>query len=160
MCSTAERVWIEAFSGDRAELADLFTLADDSPAAIAAYRDLGTLLVARDNMAAIGLALVIANRARGLAELKALAIDPRRQRTGLGRRLVDAAVTTARQQGVAILQVSTASADIGNLRFYQRVGFRMARIVRDAFTPMAGYPEDTTLNGIPLCDQVIFDRAL
>ena len=154
------RVRIEPFVGDRTELADLFALADDSPTAIAAYRDLGTLLVARDDRGAIGLALVIADRKRGTAELKALAIDPQRQRTGLGRRLVEAAATTARQEGVAILQVSTASADIGNLRFYQRVGFRMARIVRDAFTPALGYPEDIVLDGILLRDQVIFDRPL
>ena len=155
-----ERSRIEPFAGDRAELAELFALADDSPAAIAVYRDLGTLLVAREDKATIGLALVIADRTRGTAELKALAIDPQRQRSGLGRRLVEAAATTARNEGVAILQVSTACADIGNLRFYQRVGFRMARIVRDAFTPALGYPEDMMMDGISLRDQVVFDYLL
>lgn len=146
--------------GDRGDLAGLFTLADDSPLAIAAYCHLGTLLIARDHVGVVGLALVIENREQGIAELKSLAIDPPRQRTGLGRRLVEAAAEIARREGATILQVSTASADIGNLRFYQRVGFRMTQVVRDAFTLAAGYPEDTMLDGIPLRDQVVFDRIL
>ena len=36
--------------------------------------------------------------------------------------------------------VATAAADIGNLRFYQRQGFRMRSVERDAFTPATGYP--------------------
>ena len=46
----------------------------------------------------------------------------------------------ARREGAAMLQVATATADIGNLRFYQRLGFRMREIERDAFTAASGYP--------------------
>jgi hypothetical protein len=45
---SAETPAIEWFEGSRDELADLFALADDSPAALSAYRDLGRVLVARD----------------------------------------------------------------------------------------------------------------
>jgi hypothetical protein len=50
--------------------------------------------------------------------------------------------------------VATASADTGNLRFYQRLGFRMLRIQRDAFTTAHGYPDGLTIDGIPLRDRV------
>jgi hypothetical protein len=55
--------------------------------------------------------------------------------------------------------VATATADIGNLRFYQRQGFRMRAIERDAFTVATGY-HDEVIDGIPVRDRVWLDRAL
>jgi hypothetical protein len=46
--------------------------------------------------------------------------------------------------------LATAAADVGNLRFYQRCGFRMTRVVHDLFTPEAGYPPRMEIDGIPL----------
>jgi hypothetical protein len=43
---------------------------------------------------------------------------------------------------------------------YQRVGFRMARIERDAFTPATGYPSPIDVDGLLLRDRVWFDRDL
>jgi hypothetical protein len=56
--------------------------------------------------------------------------------------------------------VATAGADVGNLRFYQRVGFRMLSVERDVFTEAAGYPPALEVDGIPLLDRVWFDRVL
>ena len=56
--------------------------------------------------------------------------------------------------------LATATADIGNLRFYQRCGFRMDRVVRDAFTPETGYPEPIEIDGIPLRDRVWLDLSI
>jgi len=53
-----------------------------------------------------------------------------------------------------------AAADIGNLRFYQRCGFRMERVVQDAFVPATGYPDPIEIDGIPLRDQVWFGMDL
>ena len=159
MPSTANRVRIETFVGNRIALAALFALADESPAAVASYRDSGTLLVAREGSAAIGLALLIRRDAKQ-SELKVLAVDPARQGEGLGKRLVEAAVESARREGAKILLVSTATADIRNLRFYQRTGFRMKHVCREAFTAATGYPDDIQIDGIPLRDQVVFDREL
>jgi len=50
--------------------------------------------------------------------------------------------------------VGTAAADIGNLRFYQRTGFRLLAIDRDAFTAATGYPDAIVIDGIPLLDRV------
>src|SRR6185312_13119645 len=58
------------------------------------------------------------------------------------------------------LNVATATADIGNLRFYQRVGFRMRTIERDAFTRIAGYPAELIVDGIPLRDRAWLDLQL
>lgn len=50
--------------------------------------------------------------------------------------------------------VSTAAADTGNLRFYQRVGFRLLSVDRDAFTPATGYPDPIMIDGVRLMDHV------
>jgi hypothetical protein len=54
----------------------------------------------------------------------------------------------------------STTADIGNLRFYQRQGFRMRSVERDAFTPATGYPPGLLIDGIELRDRVWLDRAV
>jgi hypothetical protein len=66
----------------------------------------------------------------------------------------------ARQESRTTLLVSTAAADVDNLRFYQRVGFRMRSIERDAFTAATGYDRGTSVDGIELRDRVWLDLSL
>jgi hypothetical protein len=61
---------------------------------------------------------------------------------------------------VTTVLVATAAADIGNLRFYQRQGFRMRSVERDAFTPATGYPPGLLIDGIELRDRVWLDRVV
>ena len=56
--------------------------------------------------------------------------------------------------------MATASADVRNLRFYQRLGFRMRAIDRDAFTAATGYRPGIKLDGIELRDRVWLDMRL
>ena len=77
---------------------------------------------------------------------------------GIGRALVEAALALARGEARTELFVATAAADIGNLRFYQRLGFRMRSIERDAFTPATGYEPGLHVDGIELRDRVWLDR--
>jgi hypothetical protein len=70
------------------------------------------------------------------------------------------ALQRCRDRGVRRITVSTAAADTGNLRFYQRQGFRMLRIDRDVFGPDAGYAEGIVIDGIPLRDRVWLDQEL
>ena len=79
---------------------------------------------------------------------------------GVGRRLVQAAVDLAAAESVTTIMVAIAAADIGNLRFYQRQGFRMRSVERDAFTPATGYPRGLLIDGIELRDRVWLDRAV
>jgi GNAT superfamily N-acetyltransferase len=79
---------------------------------------------------------------------------------GIGRALLEAAADAARADDVPHLVLATGAADIGNLRFYQRCGFRMTHVVPDVFTPAHGYPAGLEVDGIPLLDQVWFERVL
>jgi hypothetical protein len=78
----------------------------------------------------------------------------------VGARLIQAARMVLACEGARILGVSTAAASAGNLRFYQRQGFRLLSIERDAFTTATGYPPGIEIDGIPLGDRVWLDTEI
>jgi GNAT superfamily N-acetyltransferase len=158
--TTEPDVEIGWYTGDRRTLRPLFELAEDSATELDGYLDLGRVLLARLDGEAVGhLQLVAAEPGTG-AELKNMAVREDQQGRGIGRRLVRAARALLTAEGAATLTVATATADIGNLRFYQRQGFRMLRVDRDAFTAATGYPAHTDVDGIPLRDRVWLDLPL
>jgi predicted N-acetyltransferase YhbS len=143
------------YSGEREGLLKLFELAEDSPGRLAAYLPQGRVLVATDGGEIVGhLQLVESGDAQSEAEVLTMAVVEERHGEGVGRALVERAIAECRAAGIQTLVVATATASTGNLRFYQRLGFRMDRIERDAFTSADGYPEDITVEGIPLRDRV------
>lgn len=159
--SDAMSVAIELHRGPRAQLRPLFELAEDSTLELDAYIEAGRVLVATAGGRMLGhVQLVEVAQASDALEIKSLAVDPSAQRRGVGRALVDAAIGLARKDACATLMVATAAADTGNLRFYQRLGFRMSRVERDAFTPETGYPPGLTIDGVALRDRVWFELRL
>jgi hypothetical protein len=74
--------------------------------------------------------------------------------------LIRAAIDRTRERSRSSLVVATAAADVGNLRFYQRAGFRLRSVERDAFSPATGYPEATAIDGVRLRDRVWLDLEL
>jgi GNAT superfamily N-acetyltransferase len=154
----AADVSVREHTGPRAPLRRLFELAEDSADQLEAYMDAGRVLVAVTGDEVVGhLQLTETGRAAEL-EVRNMAVAPQQQRRGVGRALMAAALDLARAEGAAKLVVATAAADIGNLRFYQRLGFRMRAIERDAFTEATGYPPGIVLDGIELRDRVWLDR--
>jgi GNAT superfamily N-acetyltransferase len=93
-------------------------------------------------------------------ELKNMAVVDDMRGRGVGRRLVEHAIAASRDDGCTHMVVATAAADIGNLRFYQRCGFRPSRVERDAFDSDGGYEAGLMIDGIPLRDRVWFSLEL
>ena len=151
---------IETYRGSRDDLRPLFELAEDSAAELDSYIGVGRVLVAMSGPEVIGhLQLTGAGDLRQ-AEIKNMAVREACQGQGVGRRLIQAAIGLVAAEAVTTLLVATAAADIGNLRFYQRQGFRMQSIERDAFTPATGYPPGLRIDGIELRDRVWLDLQL
>ena len=151
---------VEEYTGSRDALRWSFELAEDSESELLSYLYRGRVLVARvDGQVAGHLQLVDAATA-GEAELKSLAVRTDLQGRGIGVALVEAARALLGTAGARVLHVSTATASAANLRFYQRRGFRMRAIDRDAFTEATGYPPGITVEGIPLRDRVWLDMEL
>lgn len=153
-------VRVELHAGSRDDLRPLFELAEDSAAQLDSYLGSGRVLVALAGDQVIGHLQLVDTDHPGEVELKNMAVLEAHQGRGIGRELVRAALELAvAESGTAVL-VATAAADIGNLRFYQRQGFRMRAVERDAFTPATGYASDILIDGIPLRDRVWLDYLL
>lgn len=151
---------IRLYDGNREALRPLFRLADDSEQEIDQYVDLGNVLVAEDNGELVGHLQLVKTSDASTDELKSMAVIDGRRGAGTGRALVEEAIALCRARRATRLVVATAAADIDNLRFYQRRGFRMLRIERDAFTAAAGYTDGFEIDGIPLRDRVWLDQDL
>jgi GNAT superfamily N-acetyltransferase len=154
------RFRVQHHAGSRAELRSLFELAEDSPAELDSYLDLGRVLIAVEGGQIVGHLQLTEGDAAGEIEVKNMAVLESHQRRGIGRTLIAAALQLAREESRRTVRVATAAADIDNLRFYQRLGFRMRSIERDAFTPATGYDPGTLVDGIELRDRVWLDLAL
>jgi GNAT superfamily N-acetyltransferase len=153
-------VEISWYDGDRERLRRLFALAEDSLQRLEASIGRGRVLVATEGSEIVGLLQLIETGRRAESELLTLAVRETRQRGGVGSALVLRAIAECRLAGVRTLLVATAAAGTDNLRFYQRLGFRMLRIQRDAYTPADGYPNGLTIDGIPVRDRVWLSLAL
>lgn len=149
---------ITEYAGPREVLRSLFELAEDSAAELDSYLDRGRAWVARRDRVIVGHLQVVDGDAPDTAEIKNMAVAERLQGKGIGAQLIDTVRAALAAEAVRTLIVATATADIGNLRFYQRQGFRFRAVERDAFTPAQGYPPGLLIDGIPLRDRVWLDR--
>jgi ribosomal protein S18 acetylase RimI-like enzyme len=84
-----------------------------------------TVLVETDDSGTVrGYALLLFNRGTSLARLYSIAVDPRRQREGVGKSLLAAAEAAAREHGAAWMRLE-ARADAQEVQaFYKAHGFR------------------------------------
>ena len=153
-------ITIEEYAGSHREVEWSFRLAEDSDQQLTSYIDLGRVWVARAPDGEIVGHLQAVARDESRWEVVNTAVAEHARGQGVGRALLDRAVNEARSAGVARVILAPATADIGNLRFYQRCGFRMTRVVPDAFGAYQGYPPGIEVDGIPMLDQVWFERAL
>jgi GNAT superfamily N-acetyltransferase len=90
-------------------------------------------------------------------EIVELAVAERRQRHGLGTKIVRKLLAEARRRGKQTILVGTGNSSIENIIFYQRCGFRMDHIRRDYFW----YHRRAEIeNGIRLRDMLVFSYDL
>ncbi len=136
----------------------LFALADDAASNIEASLDRGTIWAARRGETLLAAAIV--THTDDIAELTHIAAAEAVQGHGYGGKLLEACVDGARAYGARRILVATSSTSVENLRFYQRHGFRMERVVRDHFTPARGYPDEIWDHGLRVRDQVWLSRDL
>jgi GNAT superfamily N-acetyltransferase len=153
-------VTIEEYAGAHRDLAWSFREAEDSERLLDDYIDLGRVWVARASSGEVVGHLQAVPRDGDTWEVTNTAVRESTRGKGVGRLMLERAVAEARSAGMARVVLATATADVGALRFYQRCGFRMTRVVPDAFTSDQGYPEGIEVDGIPMRDQVWFERLL
>jgi len=92
-----------------------------------------------------------------------VSLDSKVENQGIGTKLIDLVVSAAKQQNCKRVWLITSNDNIRAIRFYQKRGFDMKAIRRDAITearkmkptiPMSGY------DGIPIRHEIEFELLL
>jgi ribosomal protein S18 acetylase RimI-like enzyme len=94
--------------------------------------------------AAIGASIPVPSNAHVMM-VRALAVDPAHQRRGLGRRLVQAAVTEARTRGARRLRLRVLGPNDGARRLYEGCGFVVEGVLREEFLLDGRYVDDVLM---------------
>jgi RimJ/RimL family protein N-acetyltransferase len=148
---------------DRELVMPALRLADDSELALREYRDRGrvyALLGSGAHPPVIGHVLVSFDASGSEAELENLALVEAERGRGLGAAMLEELLARLALRGVRRVKLGTAAADARVLHFYQRLGFRLRSVERDAFTEARGYPPGLAVRGVPVRDRVWLDREL
>lgn len=146
---------------DRMRILELLLLADDSEQEVRSYMFRGRLFLLQETSTArvIGQLLLLCEH-KGCAEIRNVSITTEQQHRGLGRCLVRNVLSRLRTEGTMCVRVGTSTADVENIAFYQKIGFRCLSIERNAFTSRRGYPADLRSNGIRVIDKIWLEMHL
>ena len=133
----------------------LLLLGDEQESMIDRYLEAGELYVLREGEVPLAVC-VVTRPAPDTAEIKNLAVDPRFQRRGLGRRMVDF-VAAAYAGRCSRLLVGTGDSPL-TVPFYRSCGFRESHRVANFFTDHYDHP--IFEGGRRLTDLVYFQMEL
>lgn len=140
-------------AAERAPFLPLLALADDDPAKVAAYFEQGELYIGwLDGVAVI--ALLFIPGGNKTVELKNLAVIPSMRRKQIATQALQYFLQRLSDR-YATMVVGTGDADIGNIAFYLKNGFRFDHIIKGFFLD---YPAPIVVDGVHLQDMVVFKR--
>jgi ribosomal protein S18 acetylase RimI-like enzyme len=136
---------------------DLLLLADPSVKMLEKYIFAGSVYVAIIDAQIVGV-LTLLPIDETLIEIKNIAVAETHQGKGIGKKLLEYALSEAKEKGFQDIQIGTANSSIGQLALYQKMGFEMDSILKYFF--IYNYPEPMYENGIWVQDMVVLKRKL
>ncbi len=83
----------------------------------------GVLVAEAEDGAVAGFVTVRLDREARLGRIANLAVDPARQRQGLGRRLIEAALDYMKREGMTLAKIETLAQNAVGTKFYPKLGF-------------------------------------
>jgi ribosomal protein S18 acetylase RimI-like enzyme len=93
-------------------------------------------------------------------QIVALATEPMWQRSGVGGHLVAEAEMVARRTGATRVVLATTNDNLPALYFYQRRGYRITDVVRDAWRDHAELTIGVGFASIPVLDELRLEKTL
>ncbi|WP_188382658.1 GNAT family N-acetyltransferase [Ornithinibacillus halotolerans] len=150
------KVTLEEVQVDRSRFLDYLLIADESEKVVKDYINDGEMFSIHVENDLAGVVL-FTYHAEHVMELKNIAVAQKYRGKGIGKLVINNACQLYQGKGIKKLIVGTANSSIGNITFYQKVGFRMVEIRKDFFK---SYPEPIYENGIRALDMVMFERVL
>ena len=136
---------------------DLLLDADPSRARVESYLSEDYTRIAKYDERVLGV-YALARHAPTRFELMNIAVAEEYRGTGLGRWLLGHAIGLAESKGARVVEVGTGNSSFGQLKFYQRAGFRIIGVWPNYF--VENYPEPIVENGIACLDMVRLELTL
>lgn len=130
---------------------DLLLLADPSQPIVEDYLRRGLCFIAEKESAVVGVYVLLPTRPETV-ELVNVAVAESMHGQGIGKKLVQRAISTAREARYRTLEVGTGNSGIGQLALYQKCGFRIVGVDLDFF--IRHYDEEIFENGIQCRDMI------
>ncbi len=148
---------IEEIFENRDRFMGLLLLADPSPTMVRVYLERGYLFALYEQDKPYGVIHLDPYNSE-VIEIKNIAVQEESQGRGYGKRLIQYTIKRCRHDGYKKIVVGTGNSSIGNLAFYQKLGFRFVSIVRDFFTDH--YDQPIIEDGIQCRDMVVLEMDL
>ena len=139
---------------DQKRYLPLLLLGDEQEDMIDRYLGRGTMYALDD--VGVKAVCVVTDEGGGALELKNLAVSPRCQRRGYGRRMVDFLAETYRGRYTRLL-AGTGDSPL-TVPFYEACGFRRSHVVPNFFTDHYDHP--IFEGGVRLVDMVYLSKPL
>ena len=115
--------------GDKKRYLSLLVLADEQEDMLDSYLARGTMYVLDDN--GIKAECVVTDEGGGILEIKNIAVDPKYQGNGYGKKLLEFIAMKYRSR-YSTLQVGTGDSPL-TIPFYEKCGFSRSHAVKDFF---------------------------
>lgn len=135
----------------------LLLLADPSHQQIQTYLKTGIGYQAIIDDQVVGV-YVLQLRSTGHYELMNIAVLEAHQGKGIGKTLLQHAIDYCRQKQAHTLEIGTGNSSLSQLAFYQKLGFRIVRVIPNFF--VTHYDEPIFENGIQCRDMLILSMQL
>lgn len=129
----------------------LLLLADPSERQINSYLRRSHIYAAKKEENVIGVYVLLETRPQTM-EIMNIAVLEDIQGTGIGKQLLQHAITTAKEKHMHNLEVGTGNSSISQIALYQKCGFRIFSIDFDYFSKH--YEEEIIENGIVCRDMI------
>ena len=130
---------------------ELLYLADPSKESINDYISRGNLYVASIENEVVGAYVILKTRPL-TAEIMNISVNEAYQKKGIGKVLIEHAISTSKNLNIKTLAVGTGNSSIDQLAFYQKCGFRIVGVDKDFFKKH--YNEKIIENGIECVDMI------
>lgn len=136
---------------------ELLLLADPSMDMLHEYLNQSDVFTAKMNAMTVGVLVLYQLDAETL-EIKNIAVSPEFQGQGIGRFLIENAISMATFEQFNTVCIRTANSSIGQLCLYQKMGFELSEIEKNFFT--SAYPEPIYENGIQAKHRLVLQRRV
>lgn len=140
---------------DKKKYLELLLLGDEQEDMIDRYLERGRLFVLQDGETPVS-TCVVTVEGEGLLEVKNLAVDPKRQKQGNGRKMLELVADFFRGQYKTI-QLGTGESPL-TLPFYERCGFVQSHRIKNFYTD--NYDHPIIEAGVQLVDMVYLKKDL